>query len=132
MFRLIKALWTSDSPDHDDVQSIITKHPRSTRWAKFRNDILVAHPFCAVCGNAKNLVPHHIKPYHLFPELELADTNLIVLCEGPIVNCHYLFGHLRNWRSWNPDVVLQATAWAAALKSAKKPGMVSVPPNDVF
>ena len=123
MFRFITSLWTPSTPDHDDVQSIINKHPRSTRWSKCRRDILAAYPFCAVCGNAQNIVPHHIKPYHLHPELELDEKNLIVLCEGPVVNCHYLFGHLRNWKSWNPEVVAQAIAWAAALKKAKTPNI---------
>ena len=56
---------------------------------------------CAVCGRIKGLEVHHIKPVHLFPDLELDPNNLITLCAD---TCHLAFGHLFNFKSWNKDV----------------------------
>ena len=132
MFESLKAFFARKPdlklfvPDEHVCLAIASKHPRSSRWPAKRADILLAHPFCAVCGNKSNLNVHHIKPYHLFPELELADSNLIVLCEGPVVNCHFLFGHLRNWKAYNPEVVRLTAAWSMALQAATANKPVSV------
>lgn len=91
---------------------------RSPHWAKVRVDHLDKEPCCAVCGSRVLLNVHHIKPFHLFPELELEDSNLITLCEGKVVNCHLLFGHRMNWRKWNPDVVKDAKAWCEKLAAS--------------
>lgn len=77
-------------------------NPRSGRWPTVRDRHLDAHPECAVCRRRENLNVHHLKPYHLFPELELEPGNLLTLCEGGAVNCHLLFGHLLRWDAWNP------------------------------
>jgi hypothetical protein len=63
-----------------------------------------------VCGRTKNLNAHHKKPFHLFPELELATDNLFPLCEtGPgSTNCHCLIGHCGDWTKYNPYVVEDA------------------------
>lgn len=82
---------------------------RSPRWPAVRSAFLVGK-VCAVCGRSDALVPHHIYPVHLFPELELNPGNLIALCEGRTVNCHLAVGHLFNWASYNKDVVADA-AW---------------------
>lgn len=81
------------------------KVTRSTKWAAVRKAHLKSQPCCQVCGASSLLNVHHIKPFHLFPELELQEDNLITLCEGTSVNCHLLMGHLMNWRAWNPAVV---------------------------
>ena len=47
---------------------------------------------CAACGRKDYLNAHLVKPYHLFPELELSRDNLIPLCEG-VNACHYICGH---------------------------------------
>lgn len=44
---------------------------------------------------------HHILPYHLYPDLELDLDNLITLCEKPGHDCHFTFGHLHDWYSFN-------------------------------
>lgn len=94
------------------------KHPasakRSSHWSSVRAQHLVKQPKCAVCGGAEKLQVHHIHPFHLHPELELDPDNLITLCEsGPgKLNCHIIFGHLGNFRSYNPDVEQDATIWA--------------------
>ena len=54
----------------------------------------------------KTLEVHHIKPFHLHPELELDFNNLITLCESGAngIVCHRAIGHLGNYRSFNIDV----------------------------
>lgn len=78
--------------------------PRASSWKKVRASFIKKNPACAACGNKKKLEVHHKLPYHVDPQLELSEENLIVLCEGP-GNCHYVWGHLLNWKAWNPLVV---------------------------
>jgi len=86
---------------------------RSTKWRKVRKTFLKTHPLCAGCGREVNLEVHHIKPFHLFPELELKQDNLIVLCEEKDTKCHLMLGHRGNWRTDNPDVVLDSASFLA-------------------
>jgi len=81
---------------------------RSSRWETVRKHFLLTCPSCAACGATKHLQVHHIKPFHLHPELELDVKNLIVLCEGKENLCHLNVGHLGNWHKENPDVVMDA------------------------
>ena len=76
---------------------------RSGRWPKLRNSF-VSGKSCAACGSVKNLTAHHITPVHVNPDLELDPSNLVVLCSKPS-NCHFIFGHLHSFKSWNPDVI---------------------------
>ncbi|WP_233343621.1 HNH endonuclease [Burkholderia cepacia] len=93
------------------------KHPlsakRSSHWAATRRQHLELHPACAMCGGTEKLDVHHIRPFHLHPELELEPSNLITLCEAGHggANCHLLFGHLGNFRSFNVDVAADAARW---------------------
>jgi 5-methylcytosine-specific restriction endonuclease McrA len=86
---------------------------RSGHWPKIREDHLKANPKCAVCGGDKTLEVHHIRPFHLHPDLELDPTNLITLCETKKngVNCHLLFGHLGSFKSFNVDVKKDSSSW---------------------
>lgn len=70
------------------------------RWRKTRNAYIAEHGECAMCKAAKDLEVHHVRPWHLYPELRYAFENLITLCDC----CHFRFGHGRNWKKWNPDV----------------------------
>lgn len=79
--------------------------PRSTHWPTQRNHAIAAQPWCSICRATEHLTVHHIQPFHLHPKLELDPENWIVLCEGPQMNCHFVFGHYRNWKNFNPDVV---------------------------
>lgn len=94
---------------------------RSDRWPTVRKHFITAFPLCAVCGGKKKLEVHHIMPFHLKPELELEPTNLITLCENDKdgVNCHLLFGHLGNFKSFNQTVKIDAQIWAE--KISKRP-----------
>lgn len=92
------------------------KHPitaaRSGHWPTVRKEHLEAHPACEVCGGLEKLEVHHIHPFHLHPDLELNPNNLVTLCEvDPLLNCHRIFGHLDNFRGWNPDVIEDAKDW---------------------
>ena len=91
---------------------------RSPSWGRVRDNFIREHPFCAVCGGSKDLVAHHIQPFHLFPDLELDTENLITLCESKKygINCHLFVGHLGNFRRHNKNVVSDAIALAAKLK----------------
>lgn len=75
---------------------------RSPKWATVRKKHLSTNPNCTACGSGKKLEVHHIKPVHLFQDLELESDNLITLCADP---CHLLFGRLMNFRSWNKEVI---------------------------
>lgn len=85
--------------------------PRSPLWKEIRKKHLEKNPFCAVCGSDKNVVPHHIVPFHIDPNKELEITNLISLCEGKTFNCHLFFGHLRNWSKYNKNIVEDSKCW---------------------
>ena len=80
---------------------------RSPKWRSVREQHLKEHPRCEACGDDKNLEVHHLKPYHLFPELELEKSNLMTLCCHGIggMNCHLVLGHCGAWVAYNPDPV---------------------------
>lgn len=93
------------------------KHPmsarRSSHWPTVRKQHLAMYPVCALCGGEEKVEVHHVRPFHLHPELELEPTNLISLCEANKggVNCHLAFGHLGNFKSFNPTVREDVKAW---------------------
>ena len=89
--------------------------PRSPHWSTVRKEHLTKEPTCAACGGIEGLQVHHCLPFHLDPSKELDQDNLITLCEGR--NCHYVFGHLYNWHSYNINVREDA---AAMLKKVKE------------
>jgi 5-methylcytosine-specific restriction endonuclease McrA len=85
---------------------------RSTQWAKVRAAYLRAYPRCAACDRSELVEVHHIVPFHIAPELELQQSNLIALCENKKngINCHLYLGHLGNYKSYNTTVRLDAEA----------------------
>jgi hypothetical protein len=99
------------------------KHPlgtaRSSKWATVRRAHLVLNPTCAVCGGKDAIEVHHIRPFHLHPDLELDPANLVTLCEAKKdgVNCHLFAGHLGNFKSFNVDVLTDAQQWSAKIKA---------------
>lgn len=76
---------------------------RSSKWQKVRDAYIQEHPYCEVCGTSKDLQVHHIKPFQLFPLLELDKDNLITLCTSKYwgFNCHLWAGHGGNFRWYN-------------------------------
>lgn len=77
--------------------------PRSPHWHKVEKDMLAKNKVCAACGTVNRLQVHHKKPFHLYPELELDESNLIVLCMDK--ECHLKLGHGGDWKAYNPNVV---------------------------
>ena len=87
---------------------------RSGSWPATEAGHLRKHPTCAACGRADDPEVHHIIPFHLRPDLELDEKNLITLCGKR--GCHFLFGHLLSWLSYNAHVVIDAALMLARIK----------------
>lgn len=93
--------------------------PRSSKWSKVRNNLVAERVKCAACGGEERLEVHHIKPFHLHPELELEPSNLIVLCESGSggMNCHLAIGHLGSYKSFNVEVINDSASWKRKIES---------------
>ena len=91
---------------------IVCRHPR---WSGVRADYLYIFPFCAVCETKLELEVHHILPVQFFPEYELMWGNLLTLCRPH----HFAFGHLLDWKAWNPDVLRDVQIWNRKIKNRK-------------
>ncbi|NVM33986.1 MAG: hypothetical protein HWN81_00220 [Candidatus Lokiarchaeota archaeon] len=91
---------------------------RSSKWRKVRKQFLKDNPKCAVCSSVTSLEVHHCIPFHLAPDLELENDNLITLCENKKygVNCHLLIGHLGNYKRANMQVKIDAITWNMKIK----------------
>jgi len=110
--------WTW--PFHAIAGAIVRRsEKRSPHWPALEKSYLRAHPTCAACGAWILLNVHHVIPVHVDPKKELDLDNLITLCAGPKL-CHFIHGHRRNWKSWNPDVRADAAkALASQSRGAK-------------
>jgi 5-methylcytosine-specific restriction protein A len=98
---------------------------RSPQWANDRKKYLLTHPFCAICGQNKSIELHHVLPFHIFPKLEREPLNWIPLGEGCTTgNHHLLFGHLGNYKDFNPNILLDAAIWAQRIKSRDDIGAI--------
>lgn len=84
---------------------------RSAQWSTIEKAHIAQSPACIVCGTLGGLLNklnvHHILPFHLHPALELDPNNLATLCRI----CHFIFGHLWNWKKYNPSLIADAQAW---------------------
>lgn len=98
------------------AKPIFAKKPRSPLWKKARLVHLESNGRCLACGGRVSLEVHHLMPYHLAPDLELDPNNLITLCESSS-RCHWVFGHLLNWRSYNPNARADAMAFFNKVKN---------------
>lgn len=88
--------------DDGEHAEMLFSEPRSACWRKTRAEYLAAHPQCEFkgCKEKKNLQVHHCKPFHLFPELECVQSNLISACWN-----HHLWGcHRGNFKDYDPQV----------------------------
>jgi 5-methylcytosine-specific restriction endonuclease McrA len=112
------------------VKAVVREHSkrltRSSKWSGVRKAALINQPCCAACGSTSLLQVHHMQPFHLHPELELDQRNLIVLCMGKN-ECHLLLGHGDNFKKYNPYIAADArnlssgsVSPAEAIKLAKK------------
>ena len=91
---------------------------RSPHWAATERKFKARFPDCAVCGTLKKVEVHHKKPFHLHPELELDPRNLISLCRVH----HQWWGHLGDWKSFNPAVEEDAHDWARKIDERPEAG----------
>ena len=92
-------------PDHGALVAKRHGRDRSPEWPAVEKAHLLKEPACAACGHkGHGLQVHHIKPFHLHPNLELDPDNLITLCEILGREHHLLLGHLDDWESYNPNV----------------------------
>ena len=89
---------------------------RNREWEVLKRRFLKLHPNCEVCG-ARFPEVHHILPYHLFPEFEIDESNLITLCPEH----HLLFGHLMSFKSYNPNVVEDVQIYKEKIHARPKP-----------
>lgn len=95
---------------------------RSRHWPKVRKQFLAQNPTCVACGGTKKLEVHHIKPFHLFPHLELDPQNLMTLCESRSfgIVCHQFVGHLGSYFHFNPSARADAEHIFLMLSKRKK------------
>ena len=92
---------------------------RSSKWDDLREEFLSLCPYCEACGSQKNLQVHHVVPFSVRPELELAYTNLVTLCMGPN-ECHLRLGHGGSFRSYNPNVANDIRAYRNSDEEKRK------------
>jgi 5-methylcytosine-specific restriction enzyme A len=80
---------------------------RSPHWPALERDVVKEEWQCRACGATAGLEVHHVRPFHLYPELELTRANLMVLCR----RCHWLLGHgSKSWSDWIPTAPADAAA----------------------
>lgn len=68
---------------------------RSPHWPEMVRGFLAEYPRCAGCERKADTA-HHVKPFHLFPDLELVEGNLVAVC----LPCHFVLCHLGDWRTY--------------------------------
>jgi len=91
---------------------------RSSDWGPFRDECVEKHPFCAFCGKTEDLNAHHKVPFWL-GGAELDPDNVIILCRGSVMNCHFVIGHLWNWSAFNPLVDAECEIWRFRFQAAR-------------
>jgi len=96
----------------DDVRVGKPAIKRSPRWQSVKNQHLKNNSTCVACGKTDRIQVHHIRPFHLFPELELDPSNLITLCEKFVDdndnsndNHHLHLGHDGDFHKNNKNVL---------------------------
>jgi hypothetical protein len=78
--------------------------PRSDKWQTVRKYHLQKENWCRICGGTDDLQVHHKMPFISNPSLELVESNLVTLCEKSGAECHLKYGHLGNWKQYNPNI----------------------------
>jgi hypothetical protein len=90
------------------AQVLTGEKGRSCHWPRLEKEFKQAHSTCAACAGTARLNVHHMQPFHLRPELELVESNLITLCMGEF-ECHLRIGHGDDFRAYNARVADDAT-----------------------
>lgn len=73
--------------------------PRSPEWSRERAAFIRDNPRCCITGDTKDVDVHHVKPFHLYPELELVRSNLRTIRR----DLHLLIGHSGDWSAFNEN-----------------------------
>lgn len=120
--ELLESAKEAQAPENPPGDGTFRAWPRSSKWRGVRDTFLKKNPACAACGGSKMLNVHHKKPFHLFPALELVESNLITLCELPSHSCHFAIGHNFDWTAWNPHVEEDAKLMALRVRSRRTGG----------
>ena len=95
------------------IHTITSKSKRSSRWPAVERQWKKEHPKCAACGSEIRVQVHHKQPFHLYPALELDETNLISLCMDKL-DCHLLIGHGGSFKAFVPSVAVLAAQLRAS------------------
>lgn len=88
---------------------------RSPHWSTVRKEFLRKNPKCILTGTNKDLDVHHVKPFHLYPNLELEESNLRTISHP----YHFLIGHLCCWSNINSEFDWDVGQWAARIRERK-------------
>lgn len=94
-----KLPWVVHASSAEDETLLQILHSE-IEWRRARNLYILGHNHCEMCGTDKKLEVHHVVPYHVSVQLRYDQANLITLCR----ECHFRFGHGRNWHKSNSDV----------------------------
>lgn len=101
------------------TRDIKNRKKRSSKWSKLQKSFLEANSHCALCEGTENLNVHHKKPFHLYPELELEESNLITLCMGE-KDCHLLVAHGNNFSYYCENLELYILQYKSGEKTFKE------------
>lgn len=116
MLASIKHAYRSYLHTRKDKHAVAARSPM---WGSVSGKFLERNPFCSACGGTENLHVHHVKPFHVYPELELVESNFITLCMAKDRHCHLLVGHGDNFRCWVEDVVELSAEMFVAYKTGE-------------
>lgn len=97
-------------------EHIVKRLKRSRGWSKVRKKYVRDNPYCECCGRTKRPEVHHVKDFSSFPELELEPSNLITLCAK---RCHFMMGHLLDYKSINPHIVIDSQWFLKKVRSRR-------------
>lgn len=81
-------------------------------WSCKRRRHIQKQPCCMCCGSCHKPEVHHIIPVSVDASKELDPSNLITLCR----TCHFVFGHLMDFRSWNTNVLQDVANYSNKIK----------------
>ena len=99
---MIKVVKRAYNLLRDKTKDLRVDKKRSSKWGQVKSLFLLKNPNCAICGGIEKLNVHHKLPFHLYPELELVESNLVTLCMGK-KECH-LNMHGDNFKKYCPNI----------------------------
>lgn len=94
----------------------VTGAARSPKWDGWVKRFLRGKA-CLACGQRDGLSGHHVVPFHLRPDLELVEANVVPLCSD---RCHIVFGHFNDFRLDNPAVRDDCAAYLTKRREAQR------------